>query len=185
MDDHRAADLIGQAEELLEQVESLPDPDARAAAVELLRALLALYGEGLARLTATAMRAGGDTVATELADDDLVAHLLLLHGLHPLDLPTRVGRAIETVRPRLGGANPEVVSLDGGTVRLSLPGAATGCRSSASAARTALEEAIRDAAPEIERVEVEQPRPAVAVIPVASLWQGAAGSRPRTPAVGG
>jgi hypothetical protein len=177
LDDSRTVDLVGRAEALLDRVESMPDPDARTDAVELVRALVALYGEGLARVTAAALRAGGDTVAAQFAADHLVSHLLLLHGLHPLDLPTRVAAAVEATCARQGEVRPELVSVDDDVVRLRLPAATAGCGSSTAALAAALTESIRAAAPEIDRVEVDQPKPAPAVIPVASLWHGPVGSR--------
>jgi len=59
--------------------------------MEMVQALLDLYGEGLARtiapLDAETRRA--------VADDELVAHLLLLHDLHPVPVETRVHEARE------------------------------------------------------------------------------------------
>jgi hypothetical protein len=37
-----------------------------------------------------------------LTADPLVESLLLLHGLHPLDVDARIQRALERVRPNLG-----------------------------------------------------------------------------------
>ena len=45
-----------------------------------------------------------DDVLAALADDELVASLLLVHGLHPDDLDERVERALDVVRPYLGVA---------------------------------------------------------------------------------
>jgi hypothetical protein len=166
MDDRAAADLVSRAEDMLRRVEQISDPDAREAAVELVRALLELYGEGLARLTAMASGAGGDDAAARLADDQLVSHLLLLHGLHPLDAPTRIARALEAVRPRLSGGHPELLDIEGARVRLRLSGPG-GCH--ASAAADALREAVTAAAPEIEQVEVEEPAPEPALVPLDSV----------------
>ncbi|MER6944305.1 hypothetical protein ABT294_09805 [Nonomuraea sp. NPDC000554] len=141
--------------ELIGRVETLLD-DADPAAVELARALLDLYGEGLSRVVA----AVGDTVAAELAGDELVAALLLLHGLHPLDTRTRVEAAVPA-------GQADVVTVEDGLVLLRLR--PSGCRSSAVAAQAALESAVRDAAPEIERVEFEEAGPPPVVIPVESL----------------
>ena len=182
LDERAAVDLVGRAEELLQRVERLSDPVARTAAVELVQALLELYGEGLRRVTAAVVHAGGDALAAELADDDLVAHLLLLHDLHPLELPARVARAVRIAAARLGGAlaGPATVdgvtaTVDGPTVRLRLPAEAAGCRSTAAAVHTAFEDAIRAAAPEIERVEIEQAPPLPTLIPLASLRRNPAG----------
>ncbi|NRQ38946.1 nitrogen fixation protein NifU [Nonomuraea sp. NN258] len=137
---------IGRIEALLERA----DPPA----IELAQALLDLYGEGLTRI----MAAADDDAARRLAGDPLVAHLLLLHDLHPVDVGTRVADALR-------GTGAELVDVADDLVRLRLP--AGGCRSTIGY----LEQAIRDAAPEIERVEIEQPP---VVIPVDNLLGGRA-----------
>ncbi len=43
-------ELIGRVEGLLEEVETLAEPAARDLALECVQAVLALYGEGLARI---------------------------------------------------------------------------------------------------------------------------------------
>ena len=160
-------DLVAVADRRLAQVEELADPAARDAALDLVRALLELYGEALARVTAAAVGAGGDPVRDRLAADPLTSHLLLLHGCHPLDLPARVARAVAAVRPRLGAREPDVVRADTQEVRLRLAGG--GCASSSAAARTALAEAVRAAAPEVDRVEIDEPPPPPVLIPLADV----------------
>ncbi|MFG3436862.1 NifU family protein [Nonomuraea sp. NPDC047897] len=173
--------------ERVRRVEALLDGAADGHAVELAEALLDLYGEVLARIMAqvsAADPAGGERLAERIAADDLVAHLLLLHDLHPLDAPTRIERALPALRARLGGAVAELVAVEGDLARLRLRLRRGGCGSSAAALSSVLEEAVRRAAPEIERVEidvVEQTPPPV-VIPVESLLRAPTGDRPGTPA---
>ena len=71
---------LGDVEALLDRLEALADPAAREAATATVQALLALYGEGLGRIVERV----GPAQARALAEDELVAHLLLLHGLHPV-----------------------------------------------------------------------------------------------------
>jgi hypothetical protein len=175
---------LGEVEDLLERVEALAEP-ARDTALALVRALLRLYGEGLARITASGVRSGGEPLAAQWAADDLIAHLLLLHGLHPQGTPERVGRAVERARPLLHGARAELVEVSGGVARLRISDPA-GCGSSGAASAAALdavlEEAVRAAAPEVERVEVEHLARPANVIPLDSLRQriGAAPQPSRT-----
>ena len=64
----------------------------------------------------------------ELGRDPLVSGLLLLHGLHPLDLEARVRNAIEEVKPRLGlhGGSVELLGITPeGRVQLKLKGIVT------------------------------------------------------------
>jgi Fe-S cluster biogenesis protein NfuA len=146
MDDAQARERVGRVEALLEAVETLP-ADARDTATELVTALLDLYGEGLARLVA-----GADPVA-----DELVSHLLLLHGLHPVPLAERVRGALEDVRPYLAShdGDVELLGVEEGVARLRLKGSCSGCPSSTVTLRTAVEEAIREAAPDIVEIVAE------------------------------
>jgi Fe-S cluster biogenesis protein NfuA len=104
--------------------------------------------------------------ARALADDELLAHLLLLHDLHPVDVGTRVANALEEVRPYLGshGGDVELLGVEEGVARLRLNGTCDGCPSSAVTLKHSIETAILRAAPELERVEAEgldgeEPRP--------------------------
>ncbi|MDF2706105.1 MAG: hypothetical protein K0R62_1757 [Nonomuraea muscovyensis] len=171
--------------ERVRRVEALLDSAADGHAVELAEALLDLYGEVLSRIMATVRAAPGDDGLPErIASDELVAHLLLLHDLHPLDAPTRIARALPGLRGRLGGASAEVVAVEGDLARLRLRPRRGGCGSSAAALPAILEEAVRRAAPEIERVEidVEESAPPPVVIPVESLRRAPARDRPGAPA---
>jgi Fe-S cluster biogenesis protein NfuA len=144
--------MVEQVEALLDRLDSFP-PREREIATELVSALLGMYGEGLARIVAA-----GDVPV----DDELVAHLLLLHGLHPVPVAERVSRALDEVRPYLlaHGGGVELLGVDDGVVHLRLDGACHGCPSSALTLKSAVEEAVMRAAPDVERIEadgVEEP----------------------------
>jgi Fe-S cluster biogenesis protein NfuA/nitrite reductase/ring-hydroxylating ferredoxin subunit len=106
-----------------------------------------------------------------LAADDLVASLLLVHGLHPHDVHRRVSDALDQVRPYLGSHGGDVHLLDivGDTVQLQFAGSCKSCPSSAVTLELAVEDAIRAAAPEISSIELVTPEAATAVIPAESL----------------
>jgi Fe-S cluster biogenesis protein NfuA/nitrite reductase/ring-hydroxylating ferredoxin subunit len=162
VDDRDARERVARIEVLLEEVETLADPAARATATELVQTLLELYGEGLARVvTEVAARDDGE-LAEALADDELVAHLLLLHGLHPVPLERRVREALEGVSPYLEshGGGVELLGVEEGVVRLALQGSCSGCPSSTATLKLAIEDAIHKAAPDVERVEAEGVAPA-------------------------
>lgn len=135
---------------------------AQERAEELVHVVVDLYGAGLGRVMEVLDEAGrlDDTALDALAGDPLVSGLLLVHGLHPDDVPTRVLRALDSVRPYLGshGGDVELVDVSSdGVVRLRLTGSCDGCASSAATLELAVEGAVRDAAPEITTIEVEQP----------------------------
>ena len=119
----------------------------RRPAEEIVRQLTDLYGEGLARIVGT-LREHAPASVGAIAADDVVASLLTLHDLHPLDVRARVRRALDRIRPQVGAVG--YLSTGDGVVRLSL-GASRGC---SSAARATVEAAVRDAAPEITGVEI-------------------------------
>ena len=103
-------------------------------------------------------------LAAALAGDELVAHLLLLHGLHPVPLEQRVRGALDEVRPYLEshGGNVELLGIDDGVVRLRMEGSCSGCPSSAMTLKLAIEDAIQKAAPDVQDVVAEdEPRPAL------------------------
>lgn len=130
-----------------------------AAAEELVGLVVGLYGDGLARIAETLRAAGGagTELLTRLAEDPLVESLLLLHGLHPLDLDARIQRALDRVRPYLGShaGGVQYLGTEGGVARLRLEGSCHGCPSSTATVRLAIEGAVRGAAPEVSEVAVE------------------------------
>ncbi|GAA5195563.1 hypothetical protein GCM10023322_62520 [Rugosimonospora acidiphila] len=168
-DGERELERVRAVEQRLERAEELPEP-ARDTAIGLVEALLALYGEGLVRIVGAGARLGGDAFTAELAADELVSHLLLLHGLHPQAVPERIGLAIERLEPRLNGARADLVEVGAGAARLRVSGT-SGCGSSRAAVNAALDEAVRAAAPEVTRVEVEHVARPATVIPAEHLLQ--------------
>ena len=141
MEDAEVRKQVAHVESLLEAIED----DERA--TEAVAAVVELYGEALARVVA-----GADPV-----EDELVSHLLLLHGLHPVDLESRVQGALEEVKPYLHshGGDVELVGIEEGTARLRLAGTCNGCPSSTTTMRLAIEEAVMRAAPELEAIDAE------------------------------
>src|SRR5262252_6743001 len=146
-------------EELLASLRSQGGAAADTAE-ELVRLLVGLYGDGLSHIVA-AMTADGETgqaMLDTLAADPLVEGLLLLHGLHPLDVDARIQRALDQVRPYLGSHAGGVQYLgvsEEGVARLRLEGTCHGCPSSTVTVRLAIEGAVQDAAPEVTEVVVE------------------------------
>jgi Fe-S cluster biogenesis protein NfuA len=151
---------LGRVEELIAAMESVPDSPLSGQMRELIQTLLDLHGSGLERILNVVYDSGAEGAAMidELGRDRLVSGLLLLHGLHPLDLETRVREALEAVRPRLGlhGGSVELVEVtNDGAVRLKLEGNCNGCPSSRVTLHSTIEEELYDAAPDITSLLVE------------------------------
>lgn len=156
--------VAGRIETLVQEFGALPDPRARQKAEEIVRLLMQLYGAGLAKILDVAIAGTDETAGAReklfkrLAEDPLVTSLLVLHELHPQDTESRITDALERVRPYLGshGGNIALLGVAGGVVRLRLEGSCDGCPSSSLTMKLAVEKAIQEAAPEIERIEVEE-----------------------------
>ena len=105
--------------------------------------------------------------------DDLVASLLLVHGLHPHDVDRRIEDALDSVRPYLGshGGDVKLLGVVDDVVRLEFAGSCKSCPSSAVTLELTVEDAVRAAAPEIATIEVvaAEAAPSAKVIPAESL----------------
>jgi Fe-S cluster biogenesis protein NfuA/nitrite reductase/ring-hydroxylating ferredoxin subunit len=155
--DLRAA---GERIEMLLDASSAHGAMARERSEELVRLVADLYGAGLGRILDIVHDCGrlDGPVLDALAADDLVASLLLVHGLHPYDVDTRIERALDEVRPYLGthGGDVELLGVtEAGVVRLRLLGSCDGCASSSVTLKLAVEGAVEAAAPEITGIEVD------------------------------
>jgi Fe-S cluster biogenesis protein NfuA len=151
---------LRRLEELIGQLDAEPDATASRSARELISLVLNLHAIGLAKLTAILSTSqGGEACIARLVEDDHVRAMLLLHGLHPDDLETRVRRAVERLRPHLGvhGIRVELLGTAKGIVQLRLH-QGNGGAVKASTLLTLpgeIEDAIVEAAPDVERIVIE------------------------------
>lgn len=151
-----------EVERLLDAVHGSVGPAIWPRVEELVQAVVGLYGEGLTRVVGHLRELGrfDGALAERLSSDELVASLLLLHGLHPVPLRSRVEMAVDGMRARvrLGGGDLELLSLDAdGVARLRLVGGS-------QALEQAIREAIESAAPEIAAVTVEHAESAAGLV---------------------
>lgn len=147
-------------EALLGELRSSLDKRAWELVEEAVGLVTELYGGGLERVLTVV----SDEDIERLVADDLVGSLLVLHGLHPLDLDARVRAALDSVRPYLGshGGDVEVLGIDGdeGVLHLRMLGSCDGCPSSSVTLQLAVQQAIEEAAPEIVHIDVVDETPA-------------------------
>lgn len=166
LDDAAVGQLLARFDELLDVVEAAPGAAAEAA-VEAIRTLAEIYGEALRRVLAIA-----PALDAELARDQLLGHLLVVHDLHPGTVEDRVEQALETVRPYVEshGGRVELVGIDAGVAQVQLSGACSSCSSSAVTLEQTVSEAVLALAPELNDVAPVRPPAAPAVIPVEALF---------------
>ncbi len=148
-----------QIENHLKQLAGHADRQVVERTEELVGLLMRFYGAGLTRVLEIVTDDGAHQpeLLGRLGDDELVSSLLILHGIHPLDVETRVERAIDRVRPYLGshGGDVELLGVEGEVAHLRMQGTCSTCPASQVTLDLALEKAILEAAPELSRVEAE------------------------------
>ncbi|HYK86383.1 MAG TPA: NifU family protein [Ktedonobacteraceae bacterium] len=159
--DEQHQHLAARIETLVQEIATFPDPHARAVAGELVQALLEMYGEGLARLLeiTAGSEASGIALIDTFASDELLSSLFVLHGLHPLDIETRILQALDAMRPSLKsqGGSVEFVRLENGIAYLRLSENQSGCHSCSgpTTLKLVIEEAIFKAVPDLNGLEIE------------------------------
>lgn len=179
----RCAEAI---QRLVAEIDRGSDEGLKVRARTLVARILELHGAALGRLLEIlGRRAPGPEVTEDLAADEVVASVLLLHGLHPHPLAARVKEALDRTAPAIAGLGLVATGsvLDDGMVRIQLapepgvPPAATRVQR----ARALLEDAFAAAAPDAGGVLIEEPPdPGTGFVPVARLRTRKQGTgRPR------
>jgi Fe-S cluster biogenesis protein NfuA len=162
-------DRLKHLDDLLRKAERSADPAGKAQLQEIVQEILSLHGAGLGRMLGHMAEAGssGQAILDACAEDEVVGGLLLLHGLHPLDLETRVHQALESVRPYLQshGGNVQLLEVSEERVLLRLEGSCHHCPSSTATMRHTVEQAILARAPDVAAIEVEGLAPEIPVGP--------------------
>ncbi|MDQ6818800.1 MAG: NifU family protein [Actinomycetota bacterium] len=156
----RPEQLVEIVQELQARLESAGDSGTRELAEEIVSAIVQMYGAGLERIVGALLDAGeeGRQIAASMSEDPLVATLLLIHDLHPVPLEQRVQEALDSVRPYMEshGGNVELLSLDErGIARIHLRGSCSDCSASSVTLELAIKQALEQAAPDLEGLEVE------------------------------
>ncbi|MET9046506.1 NifU family protein [Streptomyces sp. NPDC003631] len=148
LDEATVAERLARLDLLLEQLEGAPGP-MTGAAIEAVQVLAAVYGEALARV----MDGAHPHLVERMVGDELIGHLLVLHGIHPEPPERRAERAVAGLRPsvRERGGDVELMGVDEGVARVRL--AAKGCGSSTTELESAVREAVLTLAPELSGVE--------------------------------
>jgi Fe-S cluster biogenesis protein NfuA/nitrite reductase/ring-hydroxylating ferredoxin subunit len=151
-------ELLERVERLSAAVDELADPQARELAQELAGAVIAMYGDGLARIVAAieGSREAGASILDALAQDGAVGSLLLIHDLYPVSLEQRVSEALDTVRPYMEshGGDVALLGIEDGVARLALQGSCHGCAASQATLELAIKQALDEHAPDLAGLQV-------------------------------
>ena len=121
-DDKDFRERVRRIGDLVQEIETIADPATRTSSRVLVQSLMDLHGAAIERTLEIVADAGesGLAIIEQLGRDPMVSSVLVLYGLHPEDLDTRIQKAIEKVKPQLRkqGAEVEVLQLHEGVVRL-------------------------------------------------------------------
>ncbi|MGH2892730.1 MAG: NifU family protein, partial [Solirubrobacteraceae bacterium] len=98
----------------------------------------------------------GRRIAEALSEDEVVSTLLLIHDLHPVPLQDRVRAALDSVRPYMEshGGNVELLSIEDAVATIHLRGSCSDCSASAVTLELAIKQALEEAAPDLEGLQV-------------------------------
>jgi Fe-S cluster biogenesis protein NfuA len=145
--------------ELVGELENISDPESRACAKTLVQLLLDLHSVGLERTLEIISNDGeaGQHAIDNLGRDPLVSSLLVLYGLHPLDLEGRVAQAVEKISPRVrkSGGELELVDVAANVVRVHIQVAGHTCGSTGKTLKAMVEDAMYEAAPDMSALVIE------------------------------
>ena len=158
-------DHVRLIEDLVRRLEQIDNRESREIAEQLMEAVLALHGAGLEKMMDLAFdsASGGEAIIRRFASDTLVSSLLVLHGLHPDDLETRVRQVLA----KLPG-HVELVNLLDGVLRIRL--SSGGCGSaSAEADEESLKAMLREAVPDLTDIIVQHSAGMSGFVPLLSI----------------
>ena len=174
LDDPAVRALLGALNDQLDQLEAMPGPVSELG-LTVVAGVAEIYGQALIRTLELA-----DPAAVErMLGDELIAHLLALHGIHPESVETRLARVIDELRA--------AVSDQGGTVELdrldetvAVVRVALGARASRSAdVEHTVRRAVMTAVPELANVTIVPAgsASATAFVPLEALMRTATSAR--------
>jgi hypothetical protein len=160
---HVDEERMRRIEGLVRRLEQIADSESREIAEQLMQAVLDLHGVGLEKMMDLVLESGtsGEAIIRRFANDGLVSSLLVLHGLHPDDLETRVRQVLSKVP-----GHAELVSVLDGVVHVRL--SAGGCGSGESDEES-VKAILREAVPDIADIVVRPTGAMNGFVPLLSI----------------
>jgi hypothetical protein len=157
-DDDALRAEASQIEAILDELRALIPAPAYQRVEDVLGRAVRMHGAGLGRTLAHARAAGADPARFDelCCTDDLVASLLLLHGLHPRTAAQRIESALVLLCRELGLPDGALVleSIDTTGVTLRASGALGGGAMASRVAEGIVHRVIEAAAPEVASIEI-------------------------------
>lgn len=170
LDNEAVRERLAVLDQQLAELETTPGPIGELA-LAAVSGLAEIYGQALGR----AVDLADPALVEHMLGDELIGHLLALHGIHPEPIEARVARVIEKLRAALSARGMEI-ELDGideavAIVRVS----ASGCGSSSASIERPVREAVLAAAPELTGVAIVPAGRSIAAafVPLDSLMRPA------------
>jgi Fe-S cluster biogenesis protein NfuA len=166
---------------LVQEIESIADPAVRAATKNLVQSLMDLHGAALEKALDIVAEAGepGMSIIDRLGRDSLVSSVLILYGLHPEDLESRVVKAVDKVRPQLRkqGCELELLGVNDGAIHVRVEAGSHTCGSTAKTVHATVERAMYEAAPDLTSLAIEglEEKPASGFVALDKLVGGSTG----------
>lgn len=170
LSDEAVRQRLNRLDDLLAQLENMPGP-ATDRALDAITLLTQIYGAALQRVMDRVSADAG--LVERILADELLDHLLVLHGISPVPVEERIARALDALRPHLRSQDrdAELAGIVDGVATVRVTGGSMGCASTAANLEIAVTDAVLAAAPELSRVEaaLETPARPETLIPVESL----------------
>lgn len=164
---------------LVGELDQMPGAGSKVAARELVQLLMEVHSTGLERMLELVLEsvrdsgAPGGAIIHRFGEDPVVRNLLLLYGLHPDDLETRVLKALDAVRGRLRKFDCELklVSFHDGAVEVRLHTSGNARDSNKKDLRSMVEGGIYDLAPDLTSLTIlgAEDEPSSGFVPLESL----------------
>lgn len=147
-----------QIEQLLDELRSLVSEPVFHRVEDVIGRIVRMYGAGIARAVGHARGAGVDVRRYDelCCDDDLLASLLLLHGIHPRTTTQRIEAALGVLCQELGLPAGALVleSLSGDAAILRASGTLGGGAMASRVAEGIVHRVVEAAAPEVASIEI-------------------------------
>jgi hypothetical protein len=174
LDDPAVRALLAELNEQLERLEAMPGPLGELA-LTAVAGLAEIYGQALIRT----LELADPAIVERMLGDELIGHLLGLHGIHPEPVEARLARVIEELRVALT-AQDRTIELDRLDDGVAVVRVSKGARGSSSAdIEQLVRRAVLTAVPELAGVTIV-PVPgssAAAFVPLDALMRSATSAR--------